>query len=95
MPMLCRRERLSSFSRPLDWIAILSISFVKFYTIKKRPASGEDRSSSILMRSCMYTLNALSLPDRVMVMQDDGILLHAIAKVANYPGNASEKAKIF
>ena len=47
------------------------------------------------MRSCMQTPNALSLGDRVMVMQDDGILLHDFAKVAIIPGNARKIAKNF
>jgi hypothetical protein len=43
----------------------------------------------------MQTPNALSLGDRVMVMQDDGILLHAFAKVAIIPGNARVSVKNF
>ena len=43
----------------------------------------------------MHTHNALSLQDRVMVMQDDGILLHALAKVAIYPGIARAISKLF
>jgi len=43
----------------------------------------------------MHKPNALSLGDRVMVMQDDGIVFHAFAKVAIIPGNARKIAKNF
>ena len=43
----------------------------------------------------MHTPNALSLGDRVMVMQDDKIVFHAIAKVAIIPGNARVFHKFF
>jgi hypothetical protein len=43
----------------------------------------------------MHTPNALSLGDRVMVMQDDAVLFHALAKVAIIPGNPREIAKNF
>jgi hypothetical protein len=43
----------------------------------------------------MHTPNALSLRDRVMVMQDDGIVFHARAKVAIIPGNPRKNDKNF
>ncbi|MBR6863291.1 MAG: hypothetical protein IKM75_00375 [Bacteroidales bacterium] len=62
---------------------------------KKGLLPGSDRSSSKIMRSWMHTPNALSLGDRVMVMQDDAVLFHALAKVAIIPGNPREIAKNF
>jgi hypothetical protein len=43
----------------------------------------------------MHAFIALSLPDRVMVVPDDGIVLHAFAKVAISPVNAKVLLKYF
>jgi hypothetical protein len=43
----------------------------------------------------MHTPNALSLGDRVVVMQDDALLFHALTKVAIIPRNPSKIAKNF
>jgi hypothetical protein len=43
----------------------------------------------------MHKPNALSLRDRVMVMQDDGVVFHALTKVAIIPGNPRKNAKNF
>ena len=65
---------------------IISLLSSNYHIIKKGLLPG--RTGLHFHASGMHTQNALSLRDRVMVMQDDEILVHALTKVAIIPGIA-------
>ncbi len=65
---------------------IISLLSSNYHIIKKGLLPG--RTGLHLHASGMHTQNALSLRDRVMVMQDDEILVHAFTKVVIIPGIA-------
>ena len=65
---------------------IISLLSSNYHKIKKGLLPG--RTGLHLHASGMHTQNALSLRDRVMVMQDDEILVHALTKVVIIPGIA-------